>query len=662
MSHRHQHLYLAIALAASIGLSPVAGFCQAPYSPNIQQPNLWGTPASQLLTPNDITQPAQPPQWQGAAGLKGRLQTSENLSWYQQSELKGTVYRPYDKATRSSIQFAHQFKLDAAETRLKKLLAKNPNNAGAHHGLALVTYYRTASSDATYRNQQSELLADAIQHAMAALRLQPNYVDAHLTLSKLYAERLYRLPDAQEFAAHAYGLAPNNSNVLTQVGKLLLDESDPIDVGEAVKLLEKATAANRRNAAAYTQLGRAYATQGEFHPALNALNTAVWLQPNSAPTHHFRATIYAAQGNQTAAVASYQTALLNDPEYLPAHLDLASLYQQRQNWPEAITTLQNAYHSLLRADHPQRHAIALQLSQAALANQQAELASATAQILLDDPTVPPELFQQAQRIVADAQTFEATQDLALASGYGGDLMTTASAHHSLATALKAQPGHTQAKLVDTKLYGHARAIDEWPASEQTNLLNTTPLTANQALDQGEVFQARFDPLRANMAYQLAARSADSPDNAVRIGDSLMTLGQPEAARLAFERAVRGEFSQTNPIAAQAAQAGLRQLSKNDAMIAEQWASLSTFSKTDPRYKSTLNNILQTNANHPEAHLALAKLYEHNHQWAQAIRHYHWVITVAPTHQRALYATKRLAALSKKLSTVAKKVKHLNTDS
>lgn len=603
-----------------------------------------------FITSGNIAQPLPPKQWRGqssSAQLKGRLEASGAYQWYQQSNINANLYTPKDWPTKQSISLAKRFKLDAAEQQLKKLLAKNPNNAGAHHGLALVNFYRTSSSDGTYRGQQDKLLSEAIQHAMSALRLQPGYADAHLNLSKLYAERLYRLPDAKEFAANAYHLAPNNSHILTQVGKLTLDDAQESDTINAVKLLKRATQLNSKNSSAYTQLARGLAMQGNHHEALTQLNTALWLQPNYPPAHHLRGTIYEYQHNEAAAVQSYQQALAQDPEYLPASMDLANLYQRRQNWPHAIETLQNSYHSLLHSNHPARHTMALTIARAALKNNQHSVAETYANQLLLDPATPADITQQANVVLTDSNTHTAKQELALASGYGGDLLTTAEAHTNLQAALQAQRGNTTAKLVATKLYGQARQTSQISPAEQTNILNNPPLTANDAIAQGEVFQARFDPMRANAAYQLAARSADNPEAAIQIGDMLLTLGQPEAAKLAFSRVLNNGFSTASPAALMAANSGLQTLASNQQAMALQWASLEELDTDDRRYEAGLQRLLQLDANHADAHWALARLYEDRQQWPQAIRHYHWLVTVAPTHQQAAKANKKLAKLTEK---------------
>lgn len=603
-----------------------------------------------FITGGNIAQPLPPKQWRGqssSAQLKGRLEASGAYQWYQQSNINASFYTPRDWPTKRSINLAKQFKLDAAEQQLKQLLAKNPNNAGAHHGLALVNFYRTSSSNGTYRGQQDKLLAEAVQHAMSALRLQPGYADAHLTLSRLYAERLHRLPDAKEFAANAYKLTPNNSHVLTQVGKLSLDDAQETDTAYAVKLLKRATQLNSKNANAYTQLARGLAMQGNHHEALTQLNTALWLQPNNPPAHHLRGTLYEYQQNEAAAVQSYQQALTQDPEYLPASMDLANLYQRRQNWPHAIEILQNSYHSLLHNNHPARHTMALTIAKAALKNNQHSVAETYANQLLQDPATPAEITQHANVVLTDSNTHTAKQELALASGYGGDLLTTAEAHTNLQAALQAQRGNTTAKLVATKLYGQARQTSQISPAEQTNILNTPPLTANDAIAQGEVFQARFDPMRANAAYHLAARSAANPEAAIQIGDMLLTLGQPHAAKLAFERVINNGFSEYSPAAVMAATNGIQVVNKNQQAIALQWENLAELNTEDLRYEAGLKGILQLDANHADAHWALARLYEGRQQWPQAIRHYHWLVTVAPTHQKADTATKKLAKLTKK---------------
>ncbi len=590
---------------------------------------------------------------QKATVLKGRLR--QDSAWFNTGRVStkshGPTYRPTDAATRAAETLVQQYKLDAAEARFKQLLKQNPNNAGAHHGLALVTYYRTTSSNGEIRIKHNEMLADAVQHAMTALRLKPTYVDANITLARLYHELLERTPDAKEYAANAYALSPNSSGVLSLVGEMLADEGD---MQQAIKMLQQATRVNSKNAQAYTQLGRAYAANREYNNALKALNTAQWLNPNSAPNHHFMATIYQAQGNQAAAASFYKKSLQIKPEYLPASLDLANLYRMRADWPQAMEVLKNAYHSILPNDQPEKEAMALAIADSALQNRQPKMAQAYfKQALSHNPN-----SLAAQRGLSTAHVKEATQNLAEAQGYGGDLWTEANAQSALDQALSANRGNTSAKLIATKLYGHARNTRELGPQTQRDIINQPVLTANDAVAEGEVWQARHDVIRATHAYQLAVRSADTPDDAIRVGDMLLTMGQPQQARHAFIRIMRGDFKTNSnsfnmKAARRAAQKGLNKaeeqlIKSRDYMLAAE----NSLKKKDPRFEDSLHKALQTNYNNAEAHRMLAAHYDKQHRYDMAIRHYHVFSKLSPTHDKARRAQQRIVILSKKLATQA----------
>ncbi len=642
--HPFYHRLLITSLVAiGLGLSslPTMGHSQTPKT--LLDDGFGGQPVN-------IHQPSYS---KSDTALKGHLQ--QTTAWYNAGrvspETHGPTYRPSDSPTRHAETMVRQYKLDAAEARFKQLLQQNPNNAGAHHGLALVTYYRTTSSNGEIRTQHNAMLADAVQHAMTALRLQPTYVDANITLARLYHELLSRTPDAQEYAANAYAMAPNSSGVLTLVGEMLIDDGD---IQHAIELLEQATQRNSKNAHAYTQLGRAYAANRDYTKALQTLNTAQWLNPNSAPNHHFMATIYQAQGNQAAAAAFYKKALTIKPEYLPASLDLANLYRMRADWPQALETLKNAYHSILPGDQPEKESMALAIADTALQNRQPKVAQAYYQQALSHN--PNSLA--AKRGLSTAHVKEATQHLAEAQGYGGDLWTEANAQSALNQALQANRGNTSAKLIATKLYGHARNTQELGAQTQREIINQPVLTANDAVAEGEVWQARHDVTRATHAYTVAVRSADTPDDAIRVGDMLLTMGQPEQARHAFKRVLRGDFNgskgEFNMAAAQqAAHKGLQQASaqreKSHHLVL---AASETFHNKDPRFKTTLHKALAVDYTNALAHQLLAVHYDNAHQYDRAIRHYHVFSTLAPTHNKARHAQRRISTLSRKLATQA----------
>lgn len=566
--------------------------------------------------------------------LQGRL--SQSSSWHLEAKVSGPVYKGNSKWVRQGNLRASQYQLDSAEAMYKKALAVNPNDAGAHHGLGWVNYLRTTSSDGDIRRSVGERYDASIQHVMDALRLQPNYVTAQLTLSRIYLEQLNRLSDAKVFTAKAYALQPKRSDVLTMVGRLMMAEGD---VQQAIPFFEHATELNRRDHAAYYWLGKAKAQNHEYQGALQALNTSVWLFPNSAPAYHMMGSIYQQQGNQAAAESAYQKALLIKPEYLKAHLDLANLYQSRHDWPQALATLKSAYHSILPKWQPEKRQMALNIADMALQNRQPEVADIYYNEVL--ASNPDDLV--AQKGVSQSKLLQAKLDLNLAQGYGGDLLTESRSQETLKQSLVYHRGNVNAKLVQTKLYGQSRDLDMIDADESRSVIETPSYSANDSLTQGELWTARFDPQRAEQSFKTAMRSAESPQEQVMVGDMLLTLGQPELAAFAFNRLL----NHPDPAIHRAAKKGVR-LAKQQQAQADRVLAQVTESKlmNTPYADVLLHKALAANHRHPEAHRLLGDYYRKNDLPDKAIRHYHVFVTLAPYHPKVQKVKHRMAALAK----------------
>lgn len=84
----------------------------------------------------------------------------------------------------------------------------------------------------------------------------------------------------------------------------------------------------QRSAHIYSQIGMEYAKLSEFPQALDALNTAIKLDPNFGRIYIYRGNIYALQGKRQEAVAEYQHALKIDPADQYARDGLMKLMQR----------------------------------------------------------------------------------------------------------------------------------------------------------------------------------------------------------------------------------------------------------------------------------------------------------------------------------------------
>lgn len=572
--------------------------------------------------------------------LQGKLTKN---SWYNDGKASGKIYTTQSRWAKQGNRYASQYKLDAAESAYQNALKQNPNDAAAHHGLGWVTYLRTTSSNGEIRGQVEQEYDKAVQHMLDALRLEPNFVTAQLTLSRIYLEQNQRLEDAKYYTAKAYKLQPQRSDVLTMIGRLLLNEGD---VQGSIDFLSRAKTINPYDHAAYYWLGKAYATNHDFNQALQTLNTAVWLFPNNAPAYHTMGQIYHQQGNQAAAVSSYKRALLIKPEYLDASLDLSNLYRSRQDYPQALSTLKSAYHSILKPWQPETQQMALNIADMSLENHQPSVAEQYYnEILQKNPN-----HTEAQKGLSKVRVLKSKLDLQLANGYGGDLMTASNSIENLNQALTYHRGNIDAKLMQTKLIGHSRTLSELSPEETQAALEDLSYSANDSLAQGELWTARFDAIRAERSFETALRSAEAPDDRIRIGDMLLTLGQPDFALKAFTPLLNHPQPNIQRAARQGQHLAQQQKTKAQHVLLQLEAE--HYNHKSPLTEAALLSALQADQRSPEAHWLLGEYYRKHDNYVAAIRHYHVFKTLAPFHPKAKYANKQALKLSRTLHKIS----------
>lgn len=233
---------------------------------------------------------------------------------------------------------SEQYKLDAAEKEFQKILEKNPNNATAHNGLGMVYYRRTTSSDMTFRGNMENYYNKALQEFSLAVKNDPNYYQAYDNSGKILFD-VGRLDDAEKYFKKALEIRPDYSKSVENCGKIMFAKNQ---MGEAIDKYKEAIRLNSKNSSAYYNLGEALIRKGDYSAAIKQLQTSLYLFPNSAPVHDLLGRSYELQGNEAAAISEYKKSFLIKPEYLPPYLRLADVYKNRGDEEIAISELRNA--------------------------------------------------------------------------------------------------------------------------------------------------------------------------------------------------------------------------------------------------------------------------------------------------------------------------------
>ena len=124
-------------------------------------------------------------------------------------------------------------------------------------------------------------IVEALPHFLEALRINPEYADAHYNIGHAYARRGERA-DAIDHFRQVVRLEPDWALGLSNLAWLLATapEERLHDAGQAVRLAEHAAdITGRRDARVLDALAAAYADAGSFDRALATAETALRLMP-----------------------------------------------------------------------------------------------------------------------------------------------------------------------------------------------------------------------------------------------------------------------------------------------------------------------------------------------------------------------------------------------
>jgi tetratricopeptide (TPR) repeat protein len=283
----------------------------------------------------------------------------------------------------------------AAETLLKKAIAKDPNNYQAWFDLGFVLnrLARTDESIAAYRKSVSAkpdvfesnlnlglMLArannpeaeqflraatnlkptahpeegqarawlalahllenkkpeDALQAYRKVSELTPKDPEPHLSAGLLH-ERQKQFSDAEAEYKQVMTLDPRSIDPQTMEAAIGLTNlyMKSGRLGEAEPLLRRLAAERPDDAGIHLQLGRVLAAQGKKDDAIAEMQTALKLSPNDSDAQRDLADLYASTGKNDQAETAYRTLVTAHPNDAELHRGLGQALLRQKKFPEA---------------------------------------------------------------------------------------------------------------------------------------------------------------------------------------------------------------------------------------------------------------------------------------------------------------------------------------
>jgi tetratricopeptide (TPR) repeat protein len=222
-----------------------------------------------------------------------------------------------------------------ALTEAQAALAIEPDNVDAHRLLARI-YVRTLG-DATALEGQQENLGKAVNEFQAILKIEPEDTYSELWLARLY--RFQNKPsDAEAMLRKVLQQEPDNGPALEQLSQLLIDEGHP---QEAIVLLSHASE-DSASPDVYDLLGDAYSQGKDYPKAEAAYRKAVQADPDDTGHRHGLADALMAQDKYADALEQYKKLTELEPGSSDNFLRTAQLYRRLGQFEDAEASLQRA--------------------------------------------------------------------------------------------------------------------------------------------------------------------------------------------------------------------------------------------------------------------------------------------------------------------------------
>ena len=173
---------------------------------------------------------------------------------------------------------------------------------------------------------------EARGHVVEALRLNPNYPEAHINLATIL-RRSGQLDESEKEYRTALTLQENNVDGHSGYGALLLRQGR---VNEALRELRRVVELRPEYAEGHHDLGRLLASVGRVDDAMAQFSEAIRLRPDYAEAHHSLGFALAGRGRLNEAVVEFAAEAELLPQDANVHNNLAMLLVSLGRLDDAI--------------------------------------------------------------------------------------------------------------------------------------------------------------------------------------------------------------------------------------------------------------------------------------------------------------------------------------
>jgi tetratricopeptide (TPR) repeat protein len=222
-----------------------------------------------------------------------------------------------------------------AVLQAQDIIKRDPNNLEAHKLLGRI--YLRSLGDMPGNTGSENVLKLAIEQYEQIVKIEPGNVDDHLLLGRLY--RLNNdLQKAEDELKVAVKLDPDSEEAVTTLAMLYSDEGD---TSHALQVLS-AVPDTGRSAKLYAALGATYEQRKDYKSAIDAYKHAIQLDRDNLDAIRGLAENLLNDGQVDAALDQYKVIADANPEDAQTFLSIAEIYRRQGKYEEALDSLKKA--------------------------------------------------------------------------------------------------------------------------------------------------------------------------------------------------------------------------------------------------------------------------------------------------------------------------------
>ena len=217
----------------------------------------------------------------------------------------------------------------------QEILKTEPNNLDAHKLLGRV--YLQSLGNVQNGGPSEKVLQLAIAEYTKIVELQSNDIESRLLLGQLYT-LAHDTPHAEEQFKAAQHIDPNSEDVVLNLARLY---SDSGDMTHAIQVLS-AVPADDRTAKMDYALGMSYDQLKENKNAIDAYSKAFDMEPDNLDAERGLAQALLNDNQLAPALKHFEAISTADPQDAQTYLRIAEIERRQGHYEQALTTLKKA--------------------------------------------------------------------------------------------------------------------------------------------------------------------------------------------------------------------------------------------------------------------------------------------------------------------------------